>query len=237
MTRNRRLARVLLGAAVAASMTAGCQPGSATSQGSGAPAPGATSAPSSPANADLYGTITFDDARSFTNPPGDPTGNGTDQSTVTVHVAMARVAGTNEFTDAGSTFSHRQTAHRDKLIGDPSCEGVSDTAGEATDKSFSTSVAPDDPGSEITVLYSPELKIFTLFVSTSLQLTTSINACMGGTAKSETHWGGGPLACGAFGLAGKATSNPTGPDQIDMACNLAADGGVITVSGTLTLKD
>ena len=84
---------------------------------------------------------------------------------------------------------------------------------------------------------TPDLNVFTLFVNTSLKLTTSSNDCMAGSAVTETHWAGGPLGCGSFGLAGKVTINPIGPDQIDMGCRLATDGGGgVTVAGTLTMK-
>lgn len=228
-----------MGAVVLASLIAGCQPGSASSQAPGAPAPGASSGPTAPPNADLFGTVKFVDSSSFTNPPNDPAGNGSDVSSATVNVVMARDATTKEFVDAGSTYSQNATTHRDKLIGvNPTCQGISDGHGEATDQSFSAPLAVDEPGRDISVLYSADLNVFTLFVNTFVSFTTTFNACMSGTAVTETHWVGGPLACGAFGLAGKVTSNPAGPDQVDMACTLDNGGGnSVTVTGTLTLKD
>ena len=236
----RNALRLLVSATVAAFVLAGCQLGWVQTLAPGqTPAAPASGQPSAPANAALYGTISFEDSSSFTSPPGDPKGNGKDDSTVTVHVAMARGLGANEFVDAGSTFSQNQSSHRDKVIGiDPNtCKGISDAHGEVLDHAFAAPVAVDDPGSEISVLYSPQLKIFTLFVDTSLQLTTTSNACMSGNAVTETHWAGGPLGCGSFGLAGVVTVNPAGPDQVDMACTLATDNGQVVVTGILTLKD
>lgn len=222
------------GAALAALLIAGCQSGAATSH-----APGATTPASVPSNLDLFGTVTFVDSSSFTNPPEDPAGNGSDSSRVTVNVAMRRDATTRDFVDAGSTYSQNQSAHRDRLIGtNPECQGISDSHGEGLDQTFAAPVDPEDPGSQITVLYSAELNTFTLFVDTSIQLTTTSNACMSGTAVTETHWAGGPLVCGGFGLVGKILANPAGPDQIDMACSLDNGGGNgVSVTGTLTLKD
>ncbi|MBI2781411.1 MAG: hypothetical protein HYX55_06420 [Chloroflexi bacterium] len=235
----RSAARFLVRAMVA-TLVAGCGLGSFQTLAPGqTPAAPASGQPSAPANAALYGTISFEDSSSFTSPAGDPKGSGNDESTATVHVAMARGAGANAFVDAGSTFSQRQTSHREKTIGiDPStCVGITDAAGEVVDKSFSAPVAVDDPGSQISVLYSPQLGVFTLLVDTSLPLVTTTNACMSGKATTETHWAGGPLGCGSLGLEGKVTVNPAGPDQVDMACTLLSDHGRVIVSGILTLKD
>jgi hypothetical protein len=198
-----------------------------------------------PAGADLFGQIKFEDKTKFTNPPGDPAGNGDDLLAATVNVAMQRDPATGGFVDVGSSFGAIASSSREKEIGDPSCHGVSKANSEVHDQAFrAPPTSPDDPGSTISVVYDPNTHAFTLLVNVFYSLTSFSNACMSGKDITETHWAGGPLGCGAFGLSGVITVNPAGPDQIDMACHVLASNvigsnkqGGVTVTGILTIRD
>jgi len=245
----RRGVGTFLVCAAVAILLAGCPASSVQTLPPGAtPQPTAQSSStgqaSPPPGAVLYGVIRFDDHSSFSNPLGDPNGSGDDGVLITANVALARDPDSDaDFIDAGSTYTARTEGHREVQIGvDPNtCMGVASWAGEVTNKKFSDPPTdPDDPGSSITAIYTPELNSFTLWADTSNAQVKSINACMAGTATTTTEWVSGPMGCGGFGLGGAVTVNPAGPDQIDMACTLPytnGKAGSVTVSGVLTLNE
>lgn len=245
----RRGVGTFLGAAAAAALLTACAQSSVQTLAPGA-TPQATTPQSTasgqatpPPGADLYGTVRFDDHSSFSNPLSDPEGSGDDAVLITANVALVRdpdAPGT--FIDAGSTYTARTEGHREAQIGvDPNtCMGEASWSGEVTNKKFSEPPThPDDPGGDISAIYSPELGSFTLWASTSNAQVKILNACLAGQAVTQTEWVSGPMGCGGFGLGGVVTINPAGPDQIDMACTLPYTGkaGSVTVSGILTLNE
>jgi hypothetical protein len=226
-----------------AAILIGCSAGAvqtlAPGQTPAATPPGQSAAP---ANAQLFGTVNFDSHSSFSNPPGDPNGNGTDGFKATVNVALKLDATSGEYADVGSTFTLRWETHRDKEIGiDPSCTGIMDGSSDVKDKKFSDPpAAPDDPGSDIHAIYDTTLNSFTLWVDMSYLISQTFNACMSGQAVTNNFYSAsGPLSCGGFGLGGVVTVNPSGPDQIDLACTLnePSKNGSTTVAGVLTLNN
>ena len=206
---------------------------------------GATSPSTLPpsSSADLHGTITYNDRRSFESEPGLPPESGNDDFSATVNVALTRDPNGSgiEYIDAGSTYTFNFSSHRQREVGvDPVCQVITDWVAESGSaaKAFSDPPARFVPESTITATVDRSLGFYFLLVNISYPYSAELDDCGRiQTIDTTGQSAGGPLACGFLGLTGAYVDVSGGPDEIDMACSQGdADTGT-TVTGTLTLED
>jgi hypothetical protein len=238
-----------LGSTPPATPAATSAPASSAAPTAGVPAtagPASPSAGPTSSGADLHGTITYSDRRSFESEPGLPPESGRDDTSATVTVQLIRDPNGSgaEFIDAGSTYSINWTSLRQREVGvDPVCQVINTYSGGRTGPNgdpvaFSDTPPPGIPPSSISAIVDLTLGVYIVTVDILYGYSQTLNDC-GRIEQIDTSgvFAGGLLACGFFGLTGAYVDVSGGADEIDMACSQGDTDTGTTVTGTLTLEN